>query len=760
MRLSAVLAAAALALSAPGMAAAQQMLRPGVSLNGALMPGDARLNSGEFMDVYELEGRRGDRLTVLMTSTDLDAYLMIDGPGGFSHYNDDAEMGSLDSRLDVRLPVSGRYRIVATSYAPGETGRYRISVEDGGQVWGGYEDHGRADMGGGEVRPGQSVSGVLARGDDQLNSGEYRDAWTLRGRRGERFTIRMTSSDFDAYLMARGLGLSEDNDDDPIRRGSRDSRLEITFPSDGEITLSATSYAPGETGRYTLSVDRADGGGPAPTWSDDTGSIGLGQTVNGRLEPGDPQLRSGEYTDSYAYQGRAGERVEITLGSSQFDPYVAISGPGGFSEFNDDDPNGGLSSRLVTTLPADGLYVITATSYAPGESGAYRLGLHTAGYDAPDTRPWSGGLEQDAAPGGRLALGDTVRGALGSGDTRLNSGEFSDSYSFIGGRGQRIVIDAVSEDFDTYLILRPPSGEQIDNDDGPNGLNAQIAEVLQEDGEYTVQVTSFAPGETGRYALSLNLGQEPERQRNVQSGQRVFAVMVGVADYPGDHNDLPYTDEDAIKLEEELRRHGVLNPASVVLTNAQATRASVRAAFDRVAAEAGPDDLFLFFFSGHGVQHDSDALHELDGRGEYLSLHDGDLSDLELAEMFGRLNTRLSMVVIDACFSGGFARDIVNRPGVMGIFSSEEDLTSSVASKFQAGGYLSHFLREGIGGAADENGDRLVTAGELSTYLREQFRTEVHAVQATTSDGQRNYQNLVIDRGGVQVDDVIVRLAE
>ena len=94
----------------------------------------------------------------------------------------------------------------------------------------------------------------------------------------------------------------------------------------------------------------------------------------------------------------------------------------------------------------------------------------------------------------------------------------------------------------------------------------------------------------------------------------------------------------------------------------------------------------------------------------------------------------------------------------MGVFSSEEDLTSAVADKFQAGGYLSHFLRTGLDGTADENGDDLVTAGELSTYLRRQFQVEVADVEAETADGQRNYQNLVIDRGGVQVDDVIVRL--
>lgn len=754
MKTTTLVAALALGLCIPTVAGAQQMLRPGSTVNGHLSSGDSRLNSGEYMDVYELEGQRGDRLTILMNSGALDPYLMIAGPGGFDEQNDDAESGDLNSRLDVRLPVSGRYRIVATSFAPGETGAYQISVIEGSHAPAG------GNAGGGVIEPGQTVSGTLAPGDDRLDSGEYRDGWTLRGRRGDRVAVRLSSSDFDPYLMVRGLGLSEDNDDDSMQRGSLDSRLDFVFPEDGEVEISATSYQPGESGRYSLSVTGAGAevSRPDPTPGDASGVIAVGEHVSGRLAQGDAQLRSGEYVNTWTLRGRAGERVEIALTSDQFDPYVMLTGPGGFSAFNDDDPdgNGALDSRLVATLPADGVYEITATSYEPGETGNYRLSVSTPGYDVADTatRP-----EPPGASGGRLSIGDSVTGSLAAGDARLNSGEFTDSYTFIGQRGQRVAIDAVSDEFDTYLMLTPPTGDQMDNDDGPNGVNARIAEVLAEDGEYTIQVTSFAPGETGRYTLSVAPGQESERQRVVESGQRVFAVMVGVSDYEGSHNDLPFTDEDAIKLEEELARQGVLNPSSIVLTNAQATRGAVTAAFERVAAQAGPDDLFLFFFSGHGVQHDSDDPAELDGQSEHLSLYDGDFSDTELATLFDRLDTRLSMVVIDACFSGGFARDVINRPGVMGVFSSEEDLTSAVADKFQAGGYLSHFLRTGLNGTADENGDDLVTAGELSTYLRRQFQVEVADVEATTSDGQRNYQNLVIDRGGVQVDDVIIRLA-
>ena len=168
----------------------------------------------------------------------------------------------------------------------------------------------------------------------------------------------------------------------------------------------------------------------------------------------------------------------------------------------------------------------------------------------------------------------------------------------------------------------------------------------------------------------------------------------------------------------------------------------------------------MFFFSGHGSQHTSSvSAQEPDGRTETIVLRDGEISDQEMSELFGGLNTRLSLLVLDSCFSGGFARNVVNRPGVMGLFSSEEDLTSAVAGKFEAGGYLSHFLRAGLAGAGDGDGDGAVTAGELATYLRRQFVAEVQGVESQTIEGQRNYQNLVIDRGGVQVDDIVVRLA-
>lgn len=767
-------------------AMAQERVQPGSNVRGSLARGDNRLDSGEYADVYELQGRRGQRLSVVMRSADFDTYLMIRGPGGFSHDNDDAGDDGTNAALDLRLPTDGTYRITATSYEANQTGSYSLSVDDPGRGAGAGSrpqavTNGRssANRGGGTLTSNQTATGSLGQGSRRLTAGEYADDWQLQVRRGQTYTVTLQSADFDAYLMVRGPGgLSEDNDDDPSRRGGRDSRVVFTAAADGVVTIAATSFGANETGRYQILASEggrvAGTGGrrpppaavlnnPSPARQSD-GTVQLGQTLNGNLGQGARQLSSGEYVNTYTLRGRRGQQLDVRLNSSAFDPYLMIEGPG-LSEANDDDPDGGRDSRLLVTLPQDGDYRISATSYAAGEAGAYRLVVAAADGRTATARPRQdsyveGGGQRQNVRGGAISIGDTVSGSLQPGDQQLSTGEYVDTFTFRGQRGQRVAAELTSSAFDAYLMLTTPSGEQLDNDDGENGTDSRLETVLTEDGDYQVRVTSFSPGETGSYRFSVTPSQGSVRQQAVQGGPRVFAIMVGVSDYGGTANNLPFTDEDAIKLSETLQRGGVLNPSSVVLTNAEATVGSVRRAFERISREAGPDDMFLFFFSGHGSQQDTQvSALEPDGRSESIVLRDGQISDQEMAGLFRSLNTRLSLLVLDSCFSGGFARNVVDRPGVMGLFSSEEDLTSAVAGKFQAGGYLSHFLRAGLAGAGDLDGDGVVTAGELATYLRRQFVAEVENVEAETMEGQRNYQNLVIDRGGVQVDDVVLRLA-
>ncbi len=779
MRMALLAGVALLSLST--VATAQQALRVGQTVSGSLAAGDTTLPSGELYDSYVVNGRAGQTITVRLTSNELDPYVIISGDGGFKQDNDDVSPSDRSAELVVRLPPGGQYRITATTYQRGERGRYSLSVRDGNHASAGAApantptaDNRNAA---GTVRAGDQVSGGLNTGDTTISSGEYIDNWILSGQRGDSFEVTLQSSEFDPYLLVRGPGgLSEENDDED-NRGGRNARLRFTLPADGDVQIGATSFRQGEVGRYTLAVNAMRPGSPsaAPAASPSTtlaasgDVIAPGMRINGDLAASDRQLGSGEYTDHFTLEGRAGQRIELRLESGDFDPFIQINGPGNFIEANDDDPAGGRNSRLNVTLPADGSYTVMATSYAARETGRYtlRVGDAMAGNalrDTPTTRaaasvrPAAG---SDGSPS--IAMGESARGRLADGDERLGaSGEYVDTYRFTAERGQRVAIDIVSSNFDTYAILQPPGdAPQIDNDDGPDGTNARIDQVMPASGEYRVLVTSFRAGETGDYRITVAPSVEPARLAAVPGGQRVFALMVGLSDYGGTNSDLNNTDEDARKLAESLRRAGVLNPASIVLTNAEGTREGVRRAFANVAAQAGPDDMFLFFYSGHGNQIDSaPSATEPDGREETLVLRDGELTDNDLAEMFGTVRARLALAILDSCYSGGFARDLVNRPGVMGIFSSEEDLTSLVAEKFEAGGYLAHFVRSALAGEADDNGDSILSAGELAAYLRLRFNApDVGLLAAETTDGQHNYQNLVIDRGGVQVDDVVIRLS-
>jgi hypothetical protein len=741
------LALAVAALVGPGMAQAQSQLSIGGEAAGRLQDGDQTLDSGEYVDVWTFRGRAGQQVTINMSSTDVDAYLMLRGPAGLSEWNDDRASGETNARLTVRLPADGLYRISATTFEPGENGEYLISVIEGAGPASGQE-------GGGEIAIGQAGQGRLALGDDRLDAGEFVDRWTFRGTPGETYVVRLNSAAFDPYLLVRGEGLEADNDDDASGRGAVNSRLEFVMPADGEVRIFTTSYQPDETGDYALVLAEAGAEQAAPVAVATTSTLTLGQTVGGRLDDGAPTLRSGEFVTSYALRGRAGEQIELRMRSADFDSYLFMTGPGEFSATNDDDDSGedGVNSRLIVTLPADGEYQVYATSFEPGERGDYALSAARPS-DAAVT------AQADAA---MAAFDDGVLrdGVLAPGD-RSQDGAYADRFQFSGRRGARIALTAESDAFDTTLFLRGPGGAEADNDDGPDGTNSRIDFVLPADGVYDVTVSSFEGGQTGPYRLTAGLSLGTPRQASVPGGPRVFAVMVGISDYGGYASNLAYTADDAIKLAEDLRRDGLLNPASVVLTDAGATVAGVRAAFAQVAAQAGPNDIFLFFYSGHGSQvRGAASAVELDGMTETIVMVDGQISDAEMAQMFASVSTRMSMIVLDSCFSGGFARNVVSRAGIIGLFSSEEDLTSQVAVKFQAGGYLSHFVRTGLGGEANADGDDMITAGELTQYVRRKYATEVTAydVGGQTIDGQRSYQNLVVERGGVQVDDVVVRV--
>ena len=232
----------------------------------------------------------------------------------------------------------------------------------------------------------------------------------------------------------------------------------------------------------------------------ETGSIRLlsgssvvlgGRFERGSLRAGDETRANGSYNDSYSFVADRGDSTIIDLRSGEFDTFLTVRAPNG-EEFSNDDYESSFDRSLVSIPRTEtGIYEVIVSSFAQGESGGYTLEIST------DDRP----LE---------SLNQQISGVLIDEDSTFTDGEYYDNYEFEGRPGQSITIDLRSDEFDTYLILRQPNGEELANDD-TEGSNSRIEVTLSEAGSYEVVVSSFAGGETGEYQLNIAEINDPGR---------------------------------------------------------------------------------------------------------------------------------------------------------------------------------------------------------------------------------------------------------
>lgn len=745
---------------------------------GNLSPFDRESAEGHYYDRYVIPVVAGERLKIRLVSLEFDSLLKVsaldendNADPAREWINDDADAGA--SEVDFVAPTSGDYRILVTTFEPRMQGRYDLTIARMNAA----EAGGARSL---EVGENDRLEvGNLNRFDEQTEDGSYQDALSFEAKAGQRVVVELYSTEFDPYLVVRSdaaEGFEQVNDDD---EGSRErAKVEFDAPADGEYQVKVSSYEVGATGLYQVVIRVTDPDPAAAPLGPPEADAPQQREVQGELGAGDEQLGGGEWYERHVVQGRPGQRIRLDLTSDAFDTYLLFRSPSG-TLLEADDFQGSESRTVLETVMVDaGDHEVLVTSYEAGESGAYRLTIETDSL---------GGIDQQGllVSPSRFPVDLTAQSQVVEGD------RFGDVYPFETTAGTRIRARMSSEAFDPVFLLRRPDGSVETYDDQEAGSSDAVIDLeTTQDGRHELVATSFDSGETGRYQLSFGLGDAAA----LNKGPRIRGVFVGVADYPDGVGDLERCDVDAQRLHSLLiERYGMLADDSALLVNREATVEGVRAALARVGGASGPDDLLIFFFSGHGDQiaGEPDAA-DPDGKHEALSLVDGELDDDALAALINASGAGTAMVVIDACYSGGFAKDVVSAPGRMGIFASEEDVLAQVAESFEAGGYLSRFLIDALFQRRDEadlDRDQALSAFELCHHLGERYRDEVRsgrpekeqaesdkAAKIRTGEPKEkspkllallrsqddidpaedlSYQRLVVDRGGVEAGRIL-----
>jgi S1-C subfamily serine protease len=240
-----------------------------ITLNGTPVQGQLDRNSSRLEDDdsyytrYNFEGRAGQRIVVEMTSSELDAYLILLSPNGDDLGQDDNGAGGKNAKLTITLPENGTYTVLANTRGARETGHYSLRASASGGSGG---NSGGNSGGGSTPRPnsGQQaaagslplqIQGNLGPNSRVLESDRsLYEEHTFQGTEGQRVSISLESRDFDTYLILLDSDGRKIGENDDASRNTMNSALSVTLPATGTYRIIANTYDSTGRGQYTLSV--------------------------------------------------------------------------------------------------------------------------------------------------------------------------------------------------------------------------------------------------------------------------------------------------------------------------------------------------------------------------------------------------------------------------------------------------------------------------------------------------------------------------
>lgn len=451
----------------------------GREVRGQINNRSSQDNDGNKFQQYRLNLSQGERVAIKVEANDIDPIVRIgretDGVFEELGVNDDAPGAGLNSQLNFSAPTSGTYAIRVGSVS-GSDGPFTITVEDAAPL--------------APPTPiviGESVAGELSDKTPTGMSGVRADRYALQVVEGQAYEITMTGDGFDAFLNVYDeAGTEVASDDDSA--GDLNPSLLLTPKASGTYIIEARGLSDAN-GAYTLEVESVE---PPPPPQ----PLAMGQEVEGELTDDDARLKGNARFDGYSFTATEGQRLQITMTSSEFDAVLEVGKAEGTFEAlaSDDDGMGqGTNARLTFDVPEDGEYIIRAQSFDDGR-GAYQLRLTDRGPE-PES--------------GSLLIGSTVRGSLGENDNTSNEGRFGggyyDDYTFAARKDEKLRFILVAPKFDAVVLVGQKSGSSTSfskqDDDGLSDTHSRLIWTAPRDGDYVVRVTSFGPNATGDYSL-------------------------------------------------------------------------------------------------------------------------------------------------------------------------------------------------------------------------------------------------------------------
>jgi hypothetical protein len=277
-------------------------------------------------------------------------------------------------------------------------------------------------------------------------------------------------------------------------------------------------------------------------------------------------------------------------------------------------------------------------------------------------------------------------------------------------------------------------------------------EKSSEKSSIKIFAVTLSPGENRFKAIAFNTERTESKPAElivsfkalnidlpVASTTTLHLVVVGINSYKNPKYNLNYAVADATSFTEAITSGSkdlFAKTNTVFIKDAEATKEGLAAAFEKVKAAAKPQDLFIFYYAGHGVINDKNKFFlvpydvtQLYGNDD--ALEQKGFSAIELQQMSKDIKAQKQLFILDACQSAGALNSVVSARGAAeekaisqlaratGTYWLTASSSEQFASEFSQLGHgsFTYCLLQAFKGDANP-GDKKLTVKILDAYLQ------------------------------------------
>ena len=225
----------------------------------------------------------------------------------------------------------------------------------------------------------------------------------------------------------------------------------------------------------------------------------------------------------------------------------------------------------------------------------------------------------------------------------------------------------------------------------------------------------------------------------VKAATTLHLIVVGINTYKNPKYNLNYALADATAFAEAITNGSkdlFTKTNTIIIKDADATKDGMTAAFEKIKAAAMPQDLFIFYYAGHGVINDKKEFFLVPYDVTQLYGNDGALqqngfSAMQMQQMSKDIKAQKQLFILDACQSAGALNVVAGARGAAeekaiaqlaratGTYWLTASSSEQFASEFSQLGHgsFTYCLLQAFKGEANL-GDKKLTVKILDAYLQ------------------------------------------